>query len=101
MKLTLEEVKKIALLAKLELTDAELTKYAGEIGEVLDYVSQLKEVDVSDISETSHVSDFDGRVLRNDEPVPSLDAAHITLNATDGRAEGTSFKTSKIVGAEE
>jgi aspartyl-tRNA(Asn)/glutamyl-tRNA(Gln) amidotransferase subunit C len=101
MELTRDEVQKIALLAKLDLTDAELEKYAGEITNILGYVSKLQEVDISDTDETSNLSDFEGKVLRADEPNSGIDADHITLNATDGRSEGTSFKTSKIVGGEE
>lgn len=101
MKLSIDEVRKIALLAKLELAEDELQKYAGEISSILDYVSSLKKIDISDINETSNLADYEGEVLRADEAGSAIESDHITMNATDGRAEGTSFKTSKIVGGEE
>lgn len=101
MKLTREEARKIAELAKLDLTDAELDKYAEEISSILDYVSQLSEVDVTDIPETSNLQDFQGATLRADEPKPAMLKQDITINATEGRAQGSSFKTSKIIGGEE
>jgi len=37
-----EEVKKIAFLGKIKLTDKEITKFQGELNEVLEYVDRLK-----------------------------------------------------------
>ncbi|MSU76006.1 Asp-tRNA(Asn)/Glu-tRNA(Gln) amidotransferase subunit GatC [Patescibacteria group bacterium] len=44
MKLTAEEVKKIARLARLKLTDKEIEQYQSQLSEVLTYIKQLDEV---------------------------------------------------------
>lgn len=101
MRITKSQAKQIADLAKLELTDAELEKYAGEIGVILDYVSQISKVDVSDIPETSNLKDYQGETLRTDSPVAGMPIQDTIQNATNGRSQANSFKTSKIIGGEE
>lgn len=50
--LTKQEVKHIAHLARIELSDKEVEKYQEQLGEILNYVNKLEEVDISGI-ETS------------------------------------------------
>ncbi len=54
--LTTEEVKKIASLARLNLTEQELELYREQLSSILDYVGQLKEVDTSAVLPTSQVT---------------------------------------------
>lgn len=54
--LTKEEVKKLALLARIELSEAEVEKYQKELSTVLDYVEDLKVVDVDGLEEVSQVT---------------------------------------------
>lgn len=61
-----QEVKHIAKLARLGLTEKELEKYQKELSSILDYVEKLKEVDVSKITPTSHSIEMEN-VTRNDE----------------------------------
>ncbi len=49
-----EEVKHIAKLARLGLTESEIEKYQKELSSILDYIEKLKEVDVSEAEPTSH-----------------------------------------------
>lgn len=56
MKLTKEQVQKIAQLARLELTDEEMEKYAGQLTDILNYVDMLQELDTSSVRETSQVT---------------------------------------------
>lgn len=56
MALTKEEVKHIALLARLGLTAQEIEKFAGQLSAILDYVKQLKEVDTENVLPTAQVS---------------------------------------------
>ncbi|OGZ18808.1 MAG: asparaginyl/glutamyl-tRNA amidotransferase subunit C [Candidatus Nealsonbacteria bacterium RBG_13_42_11] len=49
-----DEVKHVAKLARLSLTEKETEKFQKELSSILDYVAELKELDVSDIPATSH-----------------------------------------------
>lgn len=65
MQLSKDEIQHIAKLARLELTEAELEKYGGQLSAVLNYIDQLKEVDVTGISPTAQVTGLEN-VLRED-----------------------------------
>ena len=52
MKLSLEEVKRLAELARLELSEAELEKMQEELGRILEYVTRLSKIDTKDVPET-------------------------------------------------
>lgn len=55
-KLTQKDVLKLAQLARLELSDAEMVQFQDEISKILTYVEQLNEVDVSDAEPTSQIT---------------------------------------------
>ena len=61
-----EEVKHIAKLARLGLTEKEIEKFQKELSSILDYFEKLKEVDVSKIEPTTH-SVLLGSVMRKDK----------------------------------
>lgn len=61
-----EEVKHIAKLARLGLTEQEIGRFQKELSKTLDYIEKLKEVDITDIEPTSH-SVLVENVMRNDE----------------------------------
>ena len=61
-----EEVKHIAKLARLGLTEQEIGKFQKELSKILDYIEKLKEVDITNIEPTSH-SVLVENVMRNDE----------------------------------
>ena len=54
--LTKQEVIKIAGLARIALTDAEVEKFQKELSAVLDYVEELKTVDVTGLEEVAQVT---------------------------------------------
>jgi len=54
MKITKQEVLYVADLARLEIDEASVEKFAGQIGNILEYVDQLKQVDTAGIKPTSH-----------------------------------------------
>ncbi|MEK9159178.1 MAG: Asp-tRNA(Asn)/Glu-tRNA(Gln) amidotransferase subunit GatC [Patescibacteria group bacterium] len=66
MKLTKEQVEKIAQLARLQLTEEEMERYAGQLTEILNYVDVLKELDTTGVPETSQVTGLTN-VTRKDE----------------------------------
>jgi len=67
MKLSREEIKHIADLARLELTAEELTKYGEQLSAILSYIDQLQEVDVAGVEPTAQVTGL-VNVWREDEP---------------------------------
>lgn len=64
--LTEEEVRHVAKLARLDLSDEEIKKFATQLSSVLDYMEILKEVDTSEVAETSQVTGLKN-VMRKDE----------------------------------
>ena len=66
MKLLKQEIQHIANLARLELTEKELEKYGSQLSDILSYIDQLKEVDVTGIEPTAQVTGLEN-VWRADE----------------------------------
>jgi len=66
-----QEVKHIAKLARLGLTEKEVEKFQKELSSILDYFEKLKEVDVSEIEPTSHPFQMEN-MMRDDESPASL-----------------------------
>ncbi len=60
-----EQVKHVAKLARLELTDDETSKFAGQLNDILSYMEILGEVDTADIEPTSQVTGLEN-VTRED-----------------------------------
>ena len=70
--LSRDQVLHVARLARLELTDAEVERFAGELSKVLDWIETIGELgDLEDVPPTSHVVAIENQ-LRADEPRPSL-----------------------------
>jgi aspartyl-tRNA(Asn)/glutamyl-tRNA(Gln) amidotransferase subunit C len=85
MKLSIEQVRHVARLARLGLSDAELEKLSGELSGILDYIDQLNQVDTGAIPPTARVDGL-ADVWRADEVGPSLgqQAALANAPARDG-----------------
>jgi len=69
--LNIENVKKVAKLANLTISDGEADILRGQLSAVVDYVDQLSEIDTKDIEPTSQVTGLEN-VLREDEVDESL-----------------------------
>jgi aspartyl-tRNA(Asn)/glutamyl-tRNA(Gln) amidotransferase subunit C len=80
--LTAEEVKKIALLARIQLSDAELEKFRQDLSAVLDYVDELKQVDTEGLEIVSQVTGLQN-VQRPDQPDLTEKQEDITANAPE------------------
>ncbi len=94
-----DEVKHIANLAKLDLTDEELDKFSGEFNNILNYISQIDECDVSGIEAAHNLKDYDNSNLREDIPVASkITKEKMLQNATKERNKNGYIATSKIIG---
>ena len=68
-----DEVRHIARLARLELTDEEVDRMAAELGRVLEHIAHIGELDLEGVPPTSHVVDV-VNAFRPDEPLPCLPA---------------------------
>jgi aspartyl-tRNA(Asn)/glutamyl-tRNA(Gln) amidotransferase subunit C len=74
------DVRYIAHLARLELTDEEAALFQAQLGQILAYVDQLKQLDVSGIEPTAHAVPR-VNVMRPDEPRPGLSREEALANA--------------------
>jgi len=92
--ITESDVRHIATLSRLKLTDTEVHEFAAELGAILGYVRQLEEVDVEGIEPTAHAVELRD-VLRDDEVRPSLPAEQATANAP--QRDGTFFQVPKVL----
>lgn len=84
MPLSIEEVRHIAALARLELDEDALARYCQQLASILDYVARLREVDTADVPPAG--SAMAVCPLRPDEPRPGLVAADLLKNAAEVEA---------------
>lgn len=96
--ISLEEVRKIARLARLRLSDEEASTYASQLSAILEYNDQLRKIDVQGVEPTSHVHGSTN-VLREDEIGEHLPVEETLRNAPD--RSGRFFRVPLIVGGEE
>ncbi len=89
-----EQVHRVALLARLELTSEEEEQFTTQLGSILDYIEQLNEVDVSDVLPTTRAIDV-SNVTRKDELQPYPEREAILNGAPE--QEGEFFKVPKIM----
>ncbi len=94
MKLTDEEVRHIALLARLGISDAEVEKFRNQLSNILENMEILKQVDTTGLEPTSQSVALQN-VFRPDEPKPSLPVAEVLANAPD--QEDNSFKVNAVL----
>jgi aspartyl-tRNA(Asn)/glutamyl-tRNA(Gln) amidotransferase subunit C len=80
MSISRAEVEKVSLLARLALTDEEITRMTSQMGEILGYIDLLSELDTSQVEPMAHALDV-ANVFRNDLMRPSLDREVVLANA--------------------
>lgn len=86
MKITKEEVLHVATLARLEIDDAAVEKFSGQIGTILAYMDSLNQVDTRGVIPTAHAISLTN-AFREDEETGSLDREAVLANAPE-REEG-------------
>ena len=79
--LTPEEVRHVALLARLGLTDEEVESLRLQLSDVLDHIAMLDKLDTSQIEPTAQVL-TQRNTSRSDDVVPSLQPQAVLLNAS-------------------
>jgi aspartyl-tRNA(Asn)/glutamyl-tRNA(Gln) amidotransferase subunit C len=80
--ITREEVLHVARLARLELSSDEVTRFQGQLSAILEAVSKVSELDLSDIPPTAHPLEI-ANAWGDDEPRPSLTLDDVFANAPD------------------
>ena len=86
MKITCEEVRRVAALARLELSDAEVERMTGQLDAILSYVAKLDELDTTGVAETTHPQKV-VNAFREDEVRPSLPRERALANAPEQNGE--------------
>lgn len=95
-KLTKEDILKLARLARLQLTEAEVDKYAVELSEILQYVEQLSSVDVTGLEPTNQVTGL-VNVTRADE-IKSYGYSPLDLRKNLPSIENDQIKVKRMIG---
>jgi aspartyl-tRNA(Asn)/glutamyl-tRNA(Gln) amidotransferase subunit C len=80
MKITRDDVIKVAELARLEFREEELEKFTEQLGNIITYIGKLNELDTKDVEPTSHVLDL-ATPLREDKVVDWLTREEALENA--------------------
>ena len=82
MPLSQKEVRHIARLARLELTEEQETLYREQLSAILDYIAQLRELDTTDVPPT-YGGGLPQMPLRKDEVRPGLTQEELLSNAPE------------------
>ncbi len=81
-KLTKEEVKHVANLARLAISEEEAEKFAEQLGKITDFAEQLNELDTTNVEPTTHVLPL-VNVMRDDVATKGLDREVMMLNVKE------------------
>lgn len=94
MLLSLQDVAKIAHLARLELNEEELIRYQTQLSSILDHIAEISQLDSTHIAPTTHaITQYN--VWRKDQVTPSWPMEETLLNAADHTAN--QFKVQAIL----
>lgn len=93
--ITSEEVRKIAQLAHLEITDEEVEKYTPQMVSIVAYVEQLNELDTAEIELSTGGMTTQINAARPDEIRPSLGQSNALKEAPD--AASGHFRVPKVL----
>lgn len=94
MKLTREEVQRVALLARLRLTAAEESRLAEQLDKILQYMEKLNQLDTSEVEPFTHAVDV-VNAWREDSVTNQPDTEALLANAP--ATQGGFFKVPKII----
>jgi aspartyl-tRNA(Asn)/glutamyl-tRNA(Gln) amidotransferase subunit C len=92
--ITRAEVEHVARLARLQLTEPEKDRLAGELGAILAYIDKLRQLDTGGVEPTSHAVPLVD-VMRDDEVVGCLPPDVMLANAPD--PAGEFFRVGRII----
>ena len=95
MSITREEIKHIAELSRLELTEQEIIKFGGQLDSILKYVGQLNEVDTKRVEPTAQVSGLSD-IWRADD-VHEWNQNEVESALNQGEREGGQVKVKRVL----
>ena len=93
-KIDRQQVRKVAKLARLDLTEAEIEEFTGQLGAILAYVEKMNELDTAAVQPLAHCLPIHN-VFRADEVRESLGTEQTLTNAP--QRDGPFFKVPKIL----
>ena len=93
-KIDKQQVRKVAKLARLDLTEAEIEEFTGQLGAILEYVEKMNELDTAAVEPLAHCLPIHN-VFRADEVRESLGTEQTLANAP--QHDGPFFKVPKIL----
>lgn len=88
------QVRRVAVLSRLELSDAEVTQFSTQLSAIVEYIEKLNELDTENVEPLAHCLPVHN-VLREDVPKPSLSNEAALANAPE--REDEYFKVPKIL----
>ncbi|MBN1152330.1 MAG: Asp-tRNA(Asn)/Glu-tRNA(Gln) amidotransferase subunit GatC [Dehalococcoidia bacterium] len=86
MSLSNEEVRHIAWLARLGITDAEVERFREELSVILEHFRALEELDTASVPAAAHASLLHN-ILRDDTPAASLSSEEVLANAPESEGD--------------
>ena len=99
---TMEEVLRVAELANLDLTAAEVPRMQRDLSAILGHIAQLNELDTTGVPAMAQVGEMlgaqiesTGASLRADTVLPSLDRAAVMASVPE--SDGRFFKVPKVI----
>ena len=94
-RITADDVRHVARLARLDITDDEVELFTGQLEAVLQHAQDVEALDVADVPPTAHPLPL-ANVFRDDEPRPGVDRDEVLAMAPDA-ADGR-FRVPRILG---
>ena len=81
-KIDIKQVKHIAKLANLNISDEELDQYSSQLGEVVDYIDELSQVDTDNVEPTSQTTGLINKTRKDETNEDRVLPAHDALSQT-------------------
>lgn len=92
------DVERIARLARLRLTDDEITRFGVQLGRILAYADIVRQIDTTGVAPTSHPLADDDDHAREDRATVSLPRDEALAAAPDADPRGGFFKVPRVLG---
>ena len=96
-KISPEQVRHVAKLARLALTDEEVARFGPQLESILEYVAKMDRLDVTNVEPMAHPLPITN-VLRQDVVTDSLPVEKVLQNAPE--TDGPFFKVPKVIGGD-